>query len=260
MILWERLGGEWKKYSWNNRVYDVVAYPNTVALLGFEGTLKVRSRVHGSSVQQLEVSDDAPSTLRSVRCIRRIGDELFVVGMRRMVYRRGFEDTAWVRFDDGVRVPRADDSLAGFSSIDGVSSQRLVAVGARGELWIFQGSWQRDTSTIDADFFVVRRVGERFVIGGNGVVLVGDVGNWQVVKHDDERFVSIECWNARCFVAAESGRTFELKDGALVSLEVEAHRLAATSQRIYFLGHTQLRSLGHEGWRDESPPAALLQE
>lgn len=87
-ILWERLGGEWKRYSWNNRVYDVVAYPNTGALLGSDGALKVRSQVHGSSVQQLEVSDDAPSSLRSVRRIRRIGDELFVVGMRRMVYRR----------------------------------------------------------------------------------------------------------------------------------------------------------------------------
>lgn len=141
-----------------------------------------------------------------------------------------------------------------------MSSQQLIAVGSRGELWSFQGNWQRDASAIDADFFDVRRVGERFVIGGDGVLLVGDVGDWQVVKHEGERFVSIERWNERCFVAAESGRTFELRDGVLLPLEVEAHRLAATTERIFFVGRTQLRSLGADGWRDESPPAALMQE
>lgn len=126
VILWERIAGEWKRYQWKNRCYGLAIYPEagnpSAAYLGCEGTLKVRSQVKGSSIQTLEVGDDAPSSLRSVTCIRQIGESLFVVGMRRMVYRRGLEDATWTRFDAGLRQLRTDSTIAGLRSIDGSSS------------------------------------------------------------------------------------------------------------------------------------------
>jgi hypothetical protein len=65
-IIWERVQGVWKRYQWKNRTYSMTAYTsdsrgNTVVCMGFEGTIKVRSTVHGS-IEEVVEADDGPSS------------------------------------------------------------------------------------------------------------------------------------------------------------------------------------------------------
>lgn len=200
-MLWERIAGQWMRYQWSNRCYGLATYVDagrpTAAYLGYDGVLKVRSQVHGSTVQTLEVGNDTPSTLRTVTCIRAIGDQLFVVGMRRMVYRRSFTESSWHRFDAGMRVPLADHAIAGLRAIDGGSPSELVAVGLDGEIWSYSGhAWRQEDSPTNIRLADVRCVDSRsYVIGGaDGVLMVGEPGRWQMVDHEfsSETFRRIE--------------------------------------------------------------------
>jgi hypothetical protein len=273
-ILWERVNGEWKRYKWNNRCYGLVTYLDSskpcAVYLGYEGTLKVRGQVKGSTVQALEVGDDGPSSLRSVTCIRQIGNQLFVVGMRRMVYRRGLEEIDWHRFDDGMRLLQSDDAIAGLRSIDGTTSDHLVAVGLDGEIWSCTcGVWRQEESPTNIRLATIRYVGAgKYVIGGaEGVLLVGNASHWHAVTHSYgyETFRCIEGWAGRCFVCSESEQLFELHLDDVPRLELlplkvlpTVNWVAATEERAYFLGRNCLWSLGADGWRDESPPSDLM--
>jgi hypothetical protein len=273
-ILWERIGGHWERYQWNNRTYGLVVYPDfgrpTAAYLGYEGTLKVRSQVKGSSVQLLESGDDAPSSLRSVASIRHIGEYLFVVGMRRIVYRRALEEAHWSRFDKNMRLKLADNTIAGLRAIDGKDSERLVAVGLEGEIWVYiDGKWSQDDSPTNIRLSAVRHVGnDEFVISGaDGMLISGRPGSWHVIQHDfmTETFRCIEVWSGRCFVGTESGRVYDVTIGLSPALTPFTDHnlpfvswLSSTRSRIYFLGKTSAASLGADGWRDESPRPDLL--
>jgi hypothetical protein len=273
-IFWERIAGEWCRYKWNNRCHGLATYTEasrpSAAYLGYEGTLKVRSQVTGSRVEVLETGPDTPSSLRSVSCIREIDNHLFVVGMRRMVYRRSLTDTQWHRWDAGLRLPLADDAIAGLRSIDGASSTQLVAVGLEGEIWIYSdGCWAQDSSPTTSRLAAIRHVGEgRYVIGGaEGTLLVGTPGQWRMVTHgfENHTFRCIEQWDGRCFICSDNEELFELHLGQEPSLEQppspqpKVNWISATADRAYFLSRDSLWSLSADGWQDESPPAALLQ-
>lgn len=273
-MLWERIAGQWMRYQWSNRCYGLATYVDagrpTAAYLGYDGVLKIRSQVHGSTVQTLEIGDDTPSTLRTVTCIRAVGDQLFVVGMRRMVYRRSYSESSWHRFDAGMRVLLADRFIAGLRAIDGSSPSELVAVGLDGEIWSCSSqAWRQEESPTNIRLADVRSIDSvRYVIGGaDGVLIVGEPGRWETVDHEfpTETFRRIEKWSGRCFVCTESGLVFELllaDTPTLVPFSIPgmqaAYWIAANSQRIYFLSATAIFSLGDDGWQDESPPPALM--
>jgi hypothetical protein len=273
-FLWERVDGAWDRYRWSNRTYGLCVYPDqgkpAAAYMGYEGTLKVRGQVKGSAVEVLESGDDAPSSLRSVTGVRQIGEHLYVVGMRRMVYRRRLDEAVWQRFDNGLRLTQADTTIAGLRSIDGDATGSLLAVGLEGEIWSYiDGGWVQEASPTNVRLTAVRRAESGlFVIGGaNGSLFVGGPGRWQPVAHDfaEETFRCIERWSGRWFLGAESGSVYELHDGATPTLSRHVLDglpfvawLTCTPERIFFLGRTSLRSLGDDGWRDESPPATLL--
>jgi hypothetical protein len=272
-VIWERHDGEWKRYQWKNRTYALAAYPRdgagTAIYMGYEGTLKVRNAVLGSSEEKVETSADGPTSLRTLSMVRVIGDHLVVSGMRRMVYRRPLTGSAWSRFDDGMRLPQTDLTLAALYSIDGTDAGNLLAVGIGGEVWRFGApGWTPIDSPTNLTLLAVRRMfGDRYVVGGEqGSLWIVDGDRWIEVQHTltTETFSCIERWGERCFVGTESGMTFELTFGdvpALKSLLVEGVArvswIASTGQRAWFGGGASIASLGADGWRDESPPASL---
>lgn len=273
-IFWERIGGNWKRYQWKNRSYGLVAYPcdgaGTAVYLGFEGTAKVRSQVHGSSEEIIEGGNDGPSSLRTISSIRVIGDQLYVSGMRRMVYRRPLTSAIWSRFDEGVRQQRADLAIAGLYSIDGYDPLDLYGVGIGGEVWKFsKNGWSRVESPTNMTFLAVRCIpdGKVIVCGEKGALWVGSGGVWNEVVHSfsEETFNCIECWRGRCFVLSESGTAYELIMGDVPVLSVikvdgmpSVNWVFATDRRAWFVGDISVVSLGEDGWRDESPPTALM--
>lgn len=273
-IIWERLDGGWKRYQWKNRSYGLVAYPRdgagTAVYMGYEGTLKVRNSVLGSSEEIVEGGDDGPSSLRTISSIRVIGDYLYISGMRRMVYRRPLNNVAWSRFDDGLRLERVDLAVGGLYSIDGNDPDKLYAVGMSGEVWQYlQGGWSRIDSSTNLTLLAVRCTAEgRVIVGGEkGSLFVIDRGMRTVVAHSfpDETFTCIERWHDRYFISSDAGVLYELTlngDPKLTVLSVDGMQwvswIASTEQRVWFVGGTAIRSLGDDGWREESPPAPLL--
>jgi len=273
-IIWERYAGTWKRYQWKNRSDGVAAYHGagggTAVYLGFEGTLKVRSELRGSSEEHVEAKSDGPSTLRPLSAIRVVADHLYVAGMRRMVYRRALDDTTWSRFDAGLRLDRADLEIAGLNSIDGHRPGVLYACGMNGEIWKFEsGRWAKIDSPSNLDLFAVCCVDEHRVVvaGALGTLLVGQAASWTAIDHsfEDETFTCVERWGDRCFVCSDGGSLYELTLGAVPTLlpmgladVPRVNWIAATRSRVYFIGQASIVSLGDNGLRDESPPASLM--
>jgi hypothetical protein len=269
-IIWERLNGTWQRYQWKNRTYGLAAYrqdgADVAVYLGYEGTLKVRSPAFGSREEILEVGDDAPSSLRTVSSIRVVEDQMYVSGMKRMVYCRSMHDATWRRLDDGMRLPKRDLSLAGIHSIDGHTAHSLYAVGLGGEIWRSEASaWRSVDSPTNLTLMTVRCISERrVVIGGEqGTLWVGNEdGKWIEVASSGRRdtFSCSEWWHDRCFVLSDSGSVFQLELGAgpqLHPFSVEGLAFVSwmftTPKRIWFVGSNTIKSLGDDGWRDESP-------
>lgn len=273
-ILWERIDGSWNRFQWKNRSYGLLAYAQsesrTAIYLGYEGTLKVRSTSNGSSEQVLDVGVDGPSSLRTVSAIRAIGDNLFVAGMRRMVYRREIQESVWLPFDTGLRQPRRDTSLAGLYGFDGSSTNELLGVGIRGEVWRFDGkAWMNLPSPTNLTFLAIRHIGgQRYVAGGElGSLWLFGSNVWHEVEHSyrEESFTCIESWQGRCFLSTESGVVFELNlAGKLGIARFDVPQMdrvswiSTTSERLWFVGEQTVMSFGADGWTDESPPARLL--
>jgi hypothetical protein len=273
-IIWERHVGVWKRYQWKNRSYALTVYPQagvgTAIYMGYEGTLKVRNDVLGSSEEKVESGLDGPSPLRTLSSVRVVGDHLVVSGMRRMVYRRHLNASVWSRIDDGMRLLRADLTLAALYSIDGRDADNLLAVGIGGEVWRFGAKvWQTVDSPTNFTLLAIRHIsGDRYLVGGElGALWIVDGDKWIEVKHTygTETFSCIERWDERCFVGTESGSVFELifgDDPHLKPWVVEGipkvSWIFATPQRAWFAGGVSIVSLGTDGWRDESPPTSLV--
>lgn len=273
-IIWERYAETWQRYQWKNRTDGIAAHfvdgGATAVYMGFEGSLKVRSKLLGSSEERVEIKGDGPSTLRPLSTIRIIGDHLYVAGMRRMVYRRPLVGGAWARFDDGLRLKKGDLTIAGLNAIDGYDQQDLYAAGMNGEVWRYTASgWRRVDAPTNLDLFAVCCFDDRYVVvaGEKGALLVGKDDQWTALSHSfkDEVFTCIERWNRRCFVCSDAGSLYELILGAsatLVPMILEQTPsvawIAASASRVYFVGTRSIVSLGDDGLRDESPPTALM--
>lgn len=274
-IIWERIRGEWKRYQWKNRVYGLAAYFDeegigVAAYLGYEGTIKVRSAARGSSEEVVETGNEGPSSLRTVSCIRVVGDCLLVAGMRRMVYRRSLNENTWSRIDHDLRLSKAELNLAGLYAIDGTRSDSLCAVGIGGEVWSFdRKGWCRLDSPTNTVWLAVRHLSDnRYLLGGEmGGLWLLDGNQWREVEHafPSESFTCIEYWSGRIFVSADSGAVFELIQGdppSLVPVQVpgifRVSSMFANSQQVLFCGETRLACLDEAGWHDCSPPVSLV--
>tara|TARA_B110001454_G_scaffold174174_1_gene165611 strand:+ start:606 stop:1550 length:945 start_codon:yes stop_codon:yes gene_type:complete len=272
-IIWERIEGEWKRYQWKNRTYDMAAFDSnggTAVYVGFEGTLKVRSLQLGSSIEVLDAGNDGPSSLRPVSSIRVIGDFIYVVGMRRMIYRRALDSNIWDRFDENLRLPQNDLLITGLDSIDGLNVENLYSVGRSGEIWQYtMNNWLKVDSPTNADLYVVRCLPEGgVVIGGkDGALFIGENNKWKQINHTfpEETFVDVELWQNRCFVRSSNGSLFELDwknrhELNFIQLPSESlvMSMTITPSKIYFFGENTITSLDKNGWKDESPPDSIL--
>ncbi len=141
----------------------------------------------GTATEYVDTSDEGPSKLTHLKCIRSIGAHVYVAGLARRVYHRDAENT-WTAIDRGVFVPRAQRRQAiGFNAIDGTNGHSLYAVGYKGEVWFYDGErWMQQESPTNVALTCVRCVSEEmtFAAGMAGTLLRGREGRWEIIDHE----------------------------------------------------------------------------
>lgn len=173
--------------------------------------------------EQVSSPDSNPSDRGPLRGVRRIGDNVYVVGMDRQVYRREGLNS-WSSYEKGI--PRDTESsdadspeVYGFEAVDGFSEADMFAVGWEGEIWnCRKGVWRRETSPVNVVLVDVCCGGDGYVYacGRNGVLIRGKRGKWNVVELGDfsESLWSV-AWYAGHLYAASMENVFVLGDDGL---------------------------------------------
>ncbi len=231
----------WLDGDWAHRTTDVgvrgmsVVEGGKLTLLnmGINGKI-IEFTFPGENVEFVDLSDDGPSDLLHLRCIRRIGDHVYVAGMARRMYRRATPGK-WEAIDKGVYVPRSKpDRDVGFNSIDGFSEDAIYAVGYRGEIWRFDGNvWQQQSSPTNVALTCVKCTGEKMVYAAGlaGVILrSGDGVNWEAIDHDttEDDFWGMTLFQNRLYLATYNG-VFVFDDDDLIPVKMNLPRILSTA-------------------------------
>src|SRR5262249_4982557 len=98
---------------------------------------------HGSEVEAIRADGHHLSSQRTPSEIRRIGGQVYVVGMGREVFRRRAPNV-WEWCGRGSADNSTVDPMGGFLDIDGFGPESMYAVGFRGEIWHYDGAlWKQ---------------------------------------------------------------------------------------------------------------------
>ncbi|WP_369940122.1 WD40/YVTN/BNR-like repeat-containing protein [Xanthomonas medicagonis] len=227
LLKWDRAQCAWFYFElgWHaTRVCFVEHTEPTLLAVGPDGLVSV-STADGASEEVIDASADGPSRRGPIRDLRVIAGVAYVVGMGRQVYRRE-ADGQWTRQDHGTVLPRGEPALCGFNAIDGLSEERLYAVGFNGEIWLrHRGQWQQQDSPTPLVLHRVRVIRDDLVYacGQMGTLLRSDGMRWQRIEHDATRddFWGMEWFNGELYLACDSG---------LFKLDSQDHLVAVDMQ------------------------------
>ncbi|MEY4561754.1 MAG: hypothetical protein RLZZ618_1031 [Pseudomonadota bacterium] len=204
--------------AWRTAGVAIAQYPlvQLIAVGEFGGALLLGS---GDRHEELiETPDSSPDNRGPLRGVRRIGDDIIVVGMDRQVYRRTGEN-AWATFDKGI--PRSTDPkvITGFESVDGRSMDDIVAVGWDGDIWVCDhGQWVQQASPVNTVLLSVccAEDGLTYACGRNGLLIRGRAGQWEVM---DQGVFAEDLWSLAWFngklYASSMDAVYVLEDGEL---------------------------------------------
>jgi len=231
----------WMDGNWAHRTTDVAirgmsvieGTKLTLLNMGINGKI-IEFTFPGENVEFVDLSDDGPSDLLHLRCIRRIGNHVYVAGMARRMYRKATPGN-WVAIDTGVYVPRSKrDRGVGFNAIDGFSEDAIYAVGYGGEIWYFDGKvWQQQSSPTNIALTCVKCADEKIVYAAGlaGVVLRSmDGANWETIDHSttEDDFWGMTLFQNRLYLATYSG-VFLFDDDDLIPVNMKLPRILSTA-------------------------------
>ncbi len=271
-ILWEQRNQSWQRLQWKNRSYAVTTYPrdgHTTVYMGWDGRLKIRTAAGGSR-EEIVDADDGPSRLRTLHAIRVIGEYIYVVGMRRMVYRRKLDDKAWQGYDEGIRIPMSELTITALNDIDG-GNDELFAVGSE-EVWRWRaGHWQQIAPPAEARWHSVCVLDDAVLISGNysayspGQLWLFEQEQWHQVAHEfgEQRWIRIERWRGRVFLVAEQGGLFEFVRAPQPSLrsigpsDFRAGWLTSNADALYAIGDTTVFKFDGAAWHNVPLPPSV---
>lgn len=151
--------------------------------------------------EAIESIDSKPADRGPLRGVRRIGDNIYVVGMDRQVYRRDGAN-AWSSFDQGISREPDPKNISGFEAVDGYAENDLYAVGWDGEIWsCVDGRWRQEDSPVGQVLLDVCCADDGFVYAcaRNGVLVRGKRGHWEAL---DLGAFSEDLWSLAWFDGA----------------------------------------------------------
>ncbi len=201
-----------------------------VLCMGINGEINLFTNpgAAGAATEQVDVSEEGPSELVHLKCIRLIGQHVYVAGMGRHVYKRVGANN-WQAIDQGVFAPRGQrDRAIGFNAIDGTTESGIYAVGYQGEIWFYDGkTWAQQDSPTNVALTCARCLpdGNVYVGGMAGILLRGRAGQWESIVHDttDEDFWGMAVFDGRVYLANYHG-VFVLQGDVLTPVELGLRR------------------------------------
>lgn len=211
-LVFRQDAGAWSHYAFAKAVPSVctVSRPSPgLFVMAIDGEVTLYAP-GGKTIEIVDDGDEGPSELVQLRCIRPIGDRIYVAGLARHVYRRTGPN-AWSAIDAGVFVPRAQRvAPVGFNTIDGLREDAIYAAGYLGEIWFFNGKgWVQEDSPTNVALNCLTCVSEGQVcIGGMaGIVIRGSSGSWEIIEQDEteEDFWGSTLFRERVYLANYDG-------------------------------------------------------
>lgn len=265
VLRWER--GKWGLWQIGTRLCSVVttAYtgPRTVICTGIDGYVEV-SDGKSRHVEAIDRSKDGPNRLNHVTSVRPIGEQVFAVGMSRMVYARHAQGS-WHRMDDGVRIPRESLEIDGLKAIEGDGRGTLVAVGLRGGIWVWEtGPWRSVVSPTNIKLEALRWLnGALYIAGGGGLLLRGQPDVLEIVHQTatEDAFWSMESYRGELYLATRRGSLWKLVGDDLERVElpgspdVTTGWLHSNDDVLLSVGERDLFVYDGKDWTRVPPPA-----
>ena len=200
--------------------------PAEVTVVGVDGEYFRAGAMVKREEGNIDASVHGPSGRGWIRGMRRIGAQLFAVGMSRQAYLRG-PDGRWRHIDPDLAAKKRGASKGGASGskkavglndVDGFSEEEVYAAGLGGEIWRWDGShWHSIHSPTNVSLQAVRRCGDGiYIAGGAGVVLRGRGDNFEVVATEGAKvnLHGLEELGSEIYVASLRS-VYRLADGDL---------------------------------------------
>lgn len=174
--------------------------------------------------EQIDTSSNGPNDLKFLRCVRKIGNRVYVAGMARMTYVRNAAND-WENIAKDIYHQKADRDIAtGFNTINGVDEQLIYAAGYAGEIWSFvNGAWSKEPSPTNVilNDMVCLPDGQVYICGMAGTLVYGKAGQWKLIEQEDTttNFWSICKFKNQIYVSGDDG-IFIVEEDGLTAVDI----------------------------------------
>lgn len=218
--------GEWQRFDveWPVVALCFTDQPEPMLLcLGEKGQVKLAKK-DGFESEEIDSSENGPAYFGALRDMRKIGEHIYVVGMRRQVFRRSEMGDVWKRIDKRVLVEKSEDSYAGFNSVDGFNEKDIYAVGWMGEIWRYDGEvWHECVSPTNVKLQAVKCAPDGFVycVGQSGVILKGRNDEWEIINQSltKDQFWCVEWFKDKSWLSTKN-ELFVLENDELQKIKI----------------------------------------
>ena len=242
----------------NSRAISVHAHPENfeLAVACLDGHIAVVDR-SGVKFEKIDDAGTGSNKFGYLKRIRYVGDEIYVCGDLRQIYRR--KQGSWSRFDHDTRMPDVRAVGACWNDIDGHPNHGIYVVGDRGLIMRLEpNAWVDCDSPTNRGLerVLVTNKGSVWASGQSGILLNGQGSSWRVVAQTESAEETL--WGLAQFqeeiYTCSSQFLYKLENDKLTpvavpELEGSPHRLAATDRYLWLITEASLSRFDGQQWQ-----------
>lgn len=194
-----------------------------------------------------------------LQAITNISDNLFACGYGRQVYQ--LIDGKWRSIADEILT---NEIGIGFYALDGINPSDIYVVGAKGEIFHWNGArWQKNQSPTSTYLAAIRSVSaeEHWICGNNGLVLQGQLDNWKIIDSGgfEENWYSIEKFNGQIYLAGNQSLATVIDDvihpvDVGLGRKITTHKLHSKEGLLWSIGEKDILTFDGQTWTEIKHP------